>query len=178
MQLDSLANISNENSVAPTPITDLCKRVLFRQSECQLCADICPTNAISLPFGPELSSECINCGLCEIACPTEAFEGLHNTDQMLLEMLDEQSDTIINDHKLYVHCHQAEADYEGSVSVKCLGNMTENSLMAMMGADVKVLMSSTGKCNDCKMCEGMGLFKKAAASYTKLSKMIYFIISR
>lgn len=171
MQLESLANVSNENKIVPTPITELCKRVLFRQSECQVCVDICPTDAISLPFGPELSDACINCGLCQIACPTETFEGLQNTDQMLQEVLRDQADTIINDHKLYVHCHQAEVDDAQSISMNCLGNMTENALMAMVGANVQMLMASTGKCSDCQMCQGIDLFKQAAATYTKISKI-------
>jgi len=171
MQLNSLADVNTENNLAPVPITDLCKRVIFRQSECQVCADLCPTNAISLPFGPEVSGSCINCGLCQIACPTEAFEGLHNTDLMILEFLQDKADTVTNDHELFVHCHQAEADHSHSISVNCLGNMTENALIAMAGAGVNILKASTGKCSDCQMSQGMGLFNQAAATYTKLSKM-------
>jgi len=171
MQLNYLADVSNENSMIPTPISGLCKRVLYRQSECQVCVDICPTNAISLPFGPELSGACINCGLCQIACPTEVFEGLHDTDKMFLEMLRDQDDTIIIDQKVYVHCHQAAACDAKSVPVNCLGNMTENALIAMMGADVQMLEASTGKCSDCQMFQGMGLFKQAAITYVKLSNV-------
>jgi len=172
MQIDALAYASHENRAAPTPITDLCKRVRFRQSECQVCVDICPTNAISLPFGPELSDACINCGLCQIACPTETIEGIHNTDQMMLDLLGDQADTIINGHKLHVHCYQAEADNAYSVAVNCLGNMTENALLAMAGSNVKTLMLTTGNCSGCRLCPGMELFKHAVTTYANLSNMI------
>lgn len=171
MQLNSLADVNTENNFAPVPTTELCKRVLFRQSECQVCSDLCPTNAISLPFGPEISGACINCGLCQIACPTETFEGLDNTDQVILEILQDKADTVTDDHELFVHCHQAEADHSNSISVNCLGNMTENALIAMSGADVQILKASTGKCSDCQMNQGMELFKQSASIYTKLSKM-------
>ena len=94
MKLDSFAHSESGNRYLPTPVVDLCKRVRFRQSSCNICIDICPTEAISLPFGPEISDACINCGLCQIACPTETFEGIQSTDQMLLDLLQEQADTI------------------------------------------------------------------------------------
>lgn len=172
MQLDALAHVGNESRVGPVPVSDLCKRVRFRQSECRVCADICPTNAISLPFGPEFSEDCINCGLCQIVCPMEAIEGLHNTDQMLLELLRDQVDTIVNNNKLSVHCHQAEAKDAGSVAVNCLGNLTENALTAMAGAYVKTLAATTGECSSCKMCQGREVFMQAATTYTQLYDML------
>jgi len=172
MKIDSVEYVSRENCFSPTPITDLCKRVNFRQSECHVCVDICPTKAISLPFGPVLSDTCINCGLCQIACPTEVFEGIDNTDQMLLDLLQDQTDTIVNDNKFYVCCHQAEADNAHSVAVNCLGNLTENALMAMAGVDVQTLIVTTGKCSSCQLHQGSKLFKQAATIYASLSAMI------
>ena len=177
MQLDSLVHadtlIHNEsgNKYLPTPVTDLCKRVRFRQSECNTCVETCPTDAISLPFGPEISDSCVNCGLCQIACPTETFEGIQSTDQMLRDMLQDQADMIINDHQLNIHCHQAEANNAHSVKVNCLGNMTENSLMAMAGANVQTLVVTTGNCNSCKLCRGVELFGKATSTYSMLADM-------
>lgn len=172
MQINTLAQGNNDSELGPAPLTDLCKRVLFRQNECQICADICPTDAISFALGPVINENCINCGLCNVACPTQAFGDFYDTEQMLLEMIQQQAEQTVKDHRLYVHCHQAEADNPQSISVNCLGNMTENALVAMAGNGVEQLLLSTGDCNSCQLCKGMDLFKQALQVYTDLSNIM------
>jgi ferredoxin len=172
MQIDSLAYNDADTDIGPQPLTDLCKRVLFRQSECQICSDLCPTEAISFSLGPEINNTCINCGLCAIACPTEALENIQNTDQMLLELMEEKADTLIQDYKFHIHCQQAEAKNESSVCINCLGTMTENALVALSNREVQHLLISTGNCNDCQLSKGMELFKQAAARYSVLTPLL------
>ena len=105
-----------------------------------------------------------------MACPTQAFEDLNSTDQMLLETMQEQTEKYVKDQKLFVHCHQAEADHSQSISVNCLGNMTENALVAMAGSGVEQLLISTGDCDSCQLCQGMDLFKQATQVYNALLK--------
>jgi len=173
MQVESLSR-DNEQLNVPVPITDLCKRVRFRQSQCSICVDICSVDAITFPLGPEISENCIGCGLCQVACPTEAFEGALNADQMLVDLLHFQEDGKNIKHNLYMHCSQAEADNNHSLALNCLGNLTENALLAVTGSAVEQLLATTGRCSECSLNQGKLLFDKAAQTYAQLSTMVPF----
>ena len=172
MQGDVLTNRENEPRIGPTIRTDTCKHVLYRQSDCQVCVDTCPENAISLPFGPELSDACTDCGLCQVVCPTDVFESDQKADQMLIDLFEDKSDKQIINHRLYIHCEQAEKANALSVAVNCLGNITENALLAIAGGNVQTLLLSTGNCDSCQLCQGKELFKQSATTYKRLSKEI------
>lgn len=60
-----------------------CVRTRSVAASCRTCVDICPTESVSLG-GPRQSVEvaldtCIECGLCQAACPTDAFQGVFDT---------------------------------------------------------------------------------------------------
>jgi len=53
-----------------------CVRSLARESECNRCEIICPTNAIVVGDNPLPSinfSQCVGCGACDAICPSEAL---------------------------------------------------------------------------------------------------------
>ncbi|HEY5601840.1 MAG TPA: 4Fe-4S binding protein [Gammaproteobacteria bacterium] len=170
MHIDSLVYADTKKSYKPAPVTQLCKRVRFRQSECRECVDICPTEAISLTYGPVIGDNCINCGLCQIACPTETFEGEFNTDVMLKEYL--QSEHAITDGNLYVHCSEAQPHTKTSFGIRCAGNITENGMLAATKYNVKQLRLSTGDCKQCRLYKGMQLFQQAVNTYKHLARSV------
>lgn len=56
-----------------------CVRTRSLSAECRACVDACPAAAVTVD-GPRGSvavdaSKCIDCGLCQAACPTESFSG-------------------------------------------------------------------------------------------------------
>ena len=169
----STKGIVNANGLGPTANSVFCKHVSFRSSDCHICVDICPTDAISLPLGPEINQNCINCGLCQIACPTETFEAFYDTDNMLRNLLQEETNDVINNEQMYFHCHQAEAHNRHSIPINCAGNLTENGLLSVASSNAKRLTINTGNCQNCQLFEGKKLFEAAGKKFTKLSNAIF-----
>ena len=63
-----------------------CVRTRSVASSCRACVDTCPASAITLE-GPKQSvavalDACTACGLCEAACPTEAFSGVFDVTKL------------------------------------------------------------------------------------------------
>lgn len=148
-------------ALTPAPTTravpDLCKRVRFRKSTCRTCSDVCPANAISLHPGPTISGTCSDCGLCEIACPTEVFRNEVRTDQQLLAEAASflpQKPARSGTQTLAVGCHRAEMRSEDGIRVPCLGRVSENVLLgaALLGFDALVLIKGT--CAECGWKQG------------------------
>ena len=137
--------------------SELCKRVRYPKSTCRTCADVCPENAISLNPGPTISATCSDCGLCEIACPTEVFRNEWRTDEHILaeaaSFIPRES-TRRATSALSVGCHRAELQSEGGIRVPCLGRVSENILLgtALLGFDEVVLIK--GKCAECPWKQG------------------------
>lgn len=145
--------LSSEPNTRAVP--ELCKRVRFRKSTCRSCCEVCPENAISLDPGPTINGSCSDCGLCEIACPTETFRNELRTDQQLLA----EARSILlqaaprgRSPVLSIACHCAEL--ENGIRVPCLGRVSENILFgaALLGFEEVVLIK--GRCAKCRWKAG------------------------
>lgn len=138
-------------------VPELCKRVRFRKSTCRTCSDICPEHAISLNPGPTISGSCSDCGLCEIACPTEALRNELRTDRQLLA---EARSLLLSEPAggrakvLSVGCHRAQLEKARGIRVPCVGSVSENILLgaALLGFDEVVLIK--GRCAECRWKQG------------------------
>lgn len=156
--------IANEDQTIEVS-TKTCKREWFRQSECQLCSDVCPEQAITFELGevgPKISESCSQCGLCIDACPTETFQ--YNWD-MLQYYLDQMQSINNNDIQtndcLEVHCHQALALSEHAISIHCLSSFNENLILASALMGFKGLELSSGHCEQCHFSSGKALCESA-----------------
>lgn len=162
-----LWDVASAGSTNILVAADLCKRVRFRGSSCQKCLDICPENAISLDPGPSISNGCSDCGLCQVACPTEVFQNQLQTDQYLLN---QTADLLRRDpvpgerRRLVVRCREAEGSEENALSVACLGRVNENIILgaALLGFEEILLLPGT--CSQCRLSLGENLFSDSIRS--------------
>ena len=147
-----------------TVFSGYCKRVRFRKSNCRTCLDVCPENAISLHPGPTINSGCSDCGLCQNACPTEVFQNELSTDRHLLNQARSflGKDQPPGERKrLFIHCHLAESQNNGSLLVPCLGRITENIILGAAVSGFDEVKLTKGTCSGCRMKEGEELLTYA-----------------
>lgn len=166
MTVSTLLKLATTENQAVEVRADTCKREWFRQSECQLCSDICPEQAISFELGevgPKISESCSQCGLCIDVCPTETLQYSWDMPQYFLHQM--QHIYKVNDSqtnaRLEVHCHQAQALREHALPIHCLGNLNENLILASALMGFKGLELSSGHCEQCHLAEGKALCKSA-----------------
>jgi ferredoxin len=146
---------------------DLCKRVRFRQSDCETCLEVCPEGAISLSPGPRISNACSECGLCQAACPTEVFRERHYSDDRLLAGLISTSrvgSPATAKGKALAHCERAEAPAGRSVRIPCLGLLSDRVLVATALAGVEEVRLIRGRCAECRLRPGKELLDSAVRS--------------
>jgi ferredoxin len=142
---------------------ETCKREWFRQSNCQLCSEICPEHAITFMSGPNINGDCSSCGLCINICPTETFQYnwdmpqyFHDQMQHIYKASGRQADDCLE-----VHCQQAQAGSEQSLVINCLGNINENLILASALIGFKGLELSSGHCEQCHLAAGKALCESA-----------------
>jgi len=153
-----------------------CKRVRFRKSNCQRCVEICPENVISLNPGPTINNGCSNCDLCLNVCPTEVFQNNIYTDQYLIN----QGKSFLGKgqrqggkKRLSIHCHQAENQNEHSLSIPCLGRITENIILGVVLSGFDEVELRQGLCSQCRFRQGEKLLKNSiVASRILLESMM------
>ena len=174
MAAERLLDLALNSAPRTRAVPDLCKRVRFRKSTCRTCSDVCPANAIALHQGPTISGSCSDCGLCEMACPTEVFRNELRTDQQLLAEAASflpQEPTRSGTQALSVGCHRAEMRSGDGIRVPCLGRVSENILLgaALLGFDALVLIKGT--CAECRWKQGEQVLARSICRYSTLLQL-------
>lgn len=150
---------------------EFCKRVRFRQSDCQNCTDICPDAAITLDMGPHVDDTCTRCGLCVNACPTEVFHpGVDLVEYFSAEFQSAVGDGCKTDGKgtFQIHCQNAEKHSEESHRVACLGNITEQVMLAGALSGLGELVLTSGCCSRCRLARGETQLQGSMATFRAL----------
>ncbi len=165
-----LLDLVREKGETSPAFAHLCKRLRFRQSDCQRCQDICPENAITLTPGPVVNERCSGCGLCQTACPTEVFQGAVHTDQVLLNkigpFLVEDRSLDGDKRRFFMHCQEAEPQHQKSFPIPCLGSITEHFMLGV--AQQGDLVLTKGDCAQCHLRKGVLLLNNARAVFQSL----------
>ena len=148
----------------------LCKRARFTQSDCTLCADLCPERAIAFETGPVVEHTCTGCGLCQAVCPTEVFQNDRHSDEQLLHEIAprvERRRHPAAGTRIRVRCREAEGHPEDCLAVTCLGGLTETFLLGVALLKVDALTLARGKCSTCRLFAGEGLLSSALRTFAR-----------
>lgn len=131
---------------------DRCVRTRHQKASCQKCAEVCPQNAISFQPTPQIDlSRCIDCGLCQLSCPTEAITwkkfSVDKKNRLLQKSLEE---TQIHQKPLKLMCERTpKAYWEKGTVLPCLGHLQSHDLAYLIEnapTDVELIISDCTHC--------------------------------
>jgi ferredoxin len=128
--------------VAPGFRAERCVRYRYSYSACSRCADACPHEAIRLfDAGVEVLGErCKHCGLCAVACQTEALNQNGVSANYLLKMAGES---------VWMTIACAPSALAGTVVVPCLGAVHPVVLAELSRQDITVELAGAEHCAEC-----------------------------
>lgn len=131
-----------------------CVRSLSKESECNKCETICPTNAIVVGENPLPAinfSQCVECGACGAVCPNEAFsfDGFNSNDLFFDFVQDEQN---------ILSCRK---------NAPCLAAINVENIisMALLKKEIIFDMGYCGECAIAHTCKGQIIKNYEEASY-------------
>lgn len=131
------------------PIVSVEKCLRNNNHSCNRCAAICPMGCIGLTNGPQISADCLGCGLCESVCPADAFRH-PAAEKLLKEVLAHASLKT-----LALGCSGAPAGPERPDTTTCfqvqgcLSALGPEVLLALFAHPVESLILPTAACTDC-----------------------------
>lgn len=101
-----------------------CVHMRCAGTDCRLCLEVCPQQAILLKPGPTVDSEkCSDCLLCEAVCPTGAFASGNRLTSILNQVRDISAPVLGCNHQAGVEAH---------ARVGCLGQLASpDTLLAL-----------------------------------------------
>jgi formate hydrogenlyase subunit 6/NADH:ubiquinone oxidoreductase subunit I len=128
-----------------------CSKLRHRRSSCSLCADWCPTQAItweeSLQVDPD---KCTGCGICATVCPTGALEAHAPTNVELLgqiQALVKLGSTLAFACPRYLEARNGDRDR--FIPVNCLGRLDESILVGSIFLGAEAVWLVDGACQEC-----------------------------
>jgi formate hydrogenlyase subunit 6/NADH:ubiquinone oxidoreductase subunit I len=128
-----------------------CSKLRHRRSSCSLCADCCPTQAIT--WGEALQvdpDKCTGCGICATVCPTGALEAQAPTNVELLVQIQElvkQRSAITFACPRYLE--SSNEDSGRFIPVNCLGRLDESILVGAVSLGAEAVWLVDGACEGC-----------------------------
>lgn len=153
-------------------VADRCVAVRNRNASCRRCVSACPDAAISVAAN-QVSidpTQCVGCGACCAACPTEALVPLKPTHAEL--QADAAESMRRNGGRVVIACariaSKRQADPESYAEVGCLSRMDEAlvTYLAAQGADSILLVD--GNCETCKYGKHMAAATEAIENAHRL----------
>ncbi|NLB89394.1 MAG: 4Fe-4S binding protein [Syntrophomonadaceae bacterium] len=150
-----LSNEKDQGEKEVNLYNHLCLNIRSNKQVCQACSEVCPVNGISLEGNRIKVGDCINCGLCAVACPSGVFDDLWNAFYKIVKVVKDPRSN------LWVSCHRAPL-IKGGLQVNCLGELTTELVFYMLQkgiGNVNVLYQPW-LCEDCVCNSGQKIWEQ------------------
>ena len=136
-----------------------CLRVRFPNSDCDLCAQACPTAALAaLDDGLTVQGNCVGCGQCQTVCPTST---------LLVDGFAPPRDLPAGTEAIAIDCWRVpRAEQErGTIGVPCLGGISAGWLLELVdrAGGRPIRLQDRGGCASCPGGDGIGAARATLA---------------
>ena len=124
----------SDYKVIPKANASMCVRCLEPDASCDLCEQVCPTDAIRFSDDGDidiLSTECRKCGLCVSVCPTDALTSTLYSPRIAYDKICKAAEA---NEMVYVTCTRAlkHAPDEGMIVLPCVGALSAETWYAIL----------------------------------------------
>lgn len=125
----------------------LCSRFRTSKSNCMMCAELCPVDAISISDkGAEIKERCIDCGVCFSVCPNGVFSIKEKNDEKIInetkDRFKEQVPRVFT-----ISCERGNQSVD--LALPCLSRLTEILLLKLLRIGVLCINVLRPQCKDC-----------------------------
>ncbi len=145
-----------------------CSRLRHRLSKCRLCADHCPTQAISWGESLEVNADkCTGCGICANVCPNGVFEANEPNNDTLLSRA--TLGLKVNGQIAFI-CSKYQQKSAPSITnagnlliVPCLGRIDESLLVGCVTLGAEAIWLIDALCQECEYKSGQTIARQTAS---------------
>jgi Fe-S-cluster-containing hydrogenase component 2 len=146
----------SDYKVVPKVNASMCVRCIKEDASCDLCEQVCPTDAIRFTDDGdlELTGDCRKCGLCVSVCPTDAFMSSLYNPRVIYDKICKAAEA---NEMVYVTCTRAlgHAPEPAEVVLPCVGAISAEVWYAVLCeyGNVGVYLPR-GICEKCRTTKG------------------------
>lgn len=148
--------------------SELCVHTRFIRSECNICVDLCPQDAILKDKGKiSVSQDCDGCGVCVSGCPNGAFAFSQEGSTLQKIKASKSENTIA-----FVCRKYNTGPYSPEIlKLNCMGSITFPDIL-YSAVKANSVIIAIDKCSNCESINGMKNFRKTLDASKKLLLMI------
>lgn len=137
----------------------LCSRVRYPRSDCRLCQENCPSNAIVIEGDTvSINENCSGCEICIPACPNGVFTLTGENEKK--RRLHLKAKLKENPVARFSCIMDKEKEKEGALVVPCLAGLSEGYLMAPFAWGGKHVQIKRIECEQCPFVSGMNQYEQ------------------
>ncbi len=137
----------------------LCSRVRYPRSECRLCQDVCPADALRIDSNSvTLNEKCCGCEICIPACPNGVFT---LTGRKEKERRGQLQQSFYDDSIVRFTCFMdKDRENEGALVFPCLAGIPQAYLIAPFAWQGEKVQIKRIGCEQCPMRAGMDQYNR------------------